>query len=261
MKRTGTALVVLLLVNAFSGNIEAGFADPLWEGAVGNFVRHDQVYARQIETEAAEYDGRGNRRAFRETAMAVTLDGDGRARSELTAVRDNGTAVPLADVITSASAAVTADNSEAAAAGREAALGIMHLSPFDPRLQDNVRYRRVSGPPGVAAATAAVEFAFTLETPTQLISGSAWLRAHDGIPLRSVATVEPLPRFVRELSVEQIFAESEAGHHVSEVRIKADGGFLFFRRRSEITMRFLDHARAIWPQTPGEAGPYPRRTE
>lgn len=256
MKRTTISIICLVLIGILSDNAPAAVADPLWERAVRLYERHHQLYAQRIETEAAEFDGRGNQRAFRETVMLVTLQPDGSALSVLTTLRDNGKPVDVTDATTSASAAVTADSSAASAEGREAAMSILHRSPFDPRLQDRVAYRRVTPATArdrtaegsemgrAASDEPSVEFRYTLETSSRLITGSAWLRVSDGVPVRSKATIDPLPRFVRELVVEQFFTESDVGHHVSEARIRAEGGFLFFQRRSEITMRFLDHACA-----------------
>lgn len=216
--------------------------DPLWNAAVELFDRNRDLYARRIQTEATELDGRGNPRLQRQTEIEVNLAADGTARSRLVSLRDNGRPQTVEDVTTAASAVVTADGGAPSDDSRIAAMAVMQHSPFDPLLQNQLRLTRVDYG-GPAAGAALAEYRYTLDTGALTISGTAWLSPADGTPLRLRATVAPLPRFVRELEVDQRFERSSAGWHASTATVRAEGGFLFVRRRVEIVMRFLDHVR------------------
>ena len=212
-------------------------ADALWDSAVRLFARDHALYATRIRTDVNEYDGRGNLRVTRQTEIEVRTDAGGVARSRLVWVRENGRDLAVADAVSSASEAVTPDSADPSREGQAAAMAVLELSPFDPELQSQIELLRING-----NAAPRAEYRYTLQRDQLSVHGTAWLDARDGTPVRLMATVAPLPRFVRQMTVEQHFTRSSLGWHTSRVNISAEGGFLFVRRRIEITMQFLDHA-------------------
>ena len=219
----------VLLTSLFISGLTA---DTLWQAAVELFAQNRSVHATRIQTDSAEYDGRGNQRFSRQTEIQVTTDARGIKQSRLVRLREDGREFQPTDAITSASDAVTPDSADPSGEGRAAAMAVLENSPFDPELQSRISVTRAGSEP---------KYHYTLEIDQRIVTGTAWLDPRDGTPFRLTATVSPLPRFVRELQVEQHFSRNSIGWHTSRASIGAEGGFLFIRRRIEIAMLFLDH--------------------
>ena len=219
----------VLLTSLFISGLTA---DTLWQAAVELFAQNRSVHATRIQTDSAEYDGRGNQRFSRQTEIQVTTDARGIKQSRLVRLREDGREFQPTDAITSASDAATPDSADPSNEGRAAAMAVLQNSPFDPDLQPAISVTRAGTEP---------KYHYTLELDQRSVTGTAWLDPQDGTPLRLTATIRPLPRFVHELQVEQHFAHNSIGWHTSRASIDAEGGFLFIRRRIEITLLFLDH--------------------
>ncbi|TVR34816.1 MAG: hypothetical protein EA404_01900 [Spirochaetaceae bacterium] len=104
----------VLLTSLFVSDLTA---DTLWQAAVELFAQNRSVYATRIQTDSAEYDGRGNRRFSRQTEIQVSSDARGIAQSRLVWLREDGRELPPNDAITSASDAVTPDSADPYAEG------------------------------------------------------------------------------------------------------------------------------------------------
>ncbi|TVR02732.1 MAG: hypothetical protein EA403_08430 [Spirochaetaceae bacterium] len=239
------ALFVSLLVLCAPLTVAPLTADPLWAAAVSHFARSRDIYASRMQTESAEFDGRGVRRSHREIEVAVSVTNTGEFSSRLLRARENGRDIAPGSV-TTGNPLFGADAQDAGDEGRAASMAAVEQSPFDPLLQSTVSYTRV-GSARTPGGLPAVEYRYTQTGAAHTISGTAWLNPQTGHPIALRASVTPLPRFVREMIVEQDFGVNENGWFTTEVRVRADGGFLFVRRSVHVDLRFMDHLRSPVP--------------
>ncbi len=220
-------------------------ADSLWSAAVSHFEQNRDVYASRMQTESAEFDGRGVRRSHREIEVAVSVTDTGEFASRLLRAREDGRELDPASLETG-NPLFGSDAQDAGNEGRAASMAAVEQSPFDPLIQNTVSFVRV-GTARAPGGSPAVEYRYTQTGAEHTISGTAWLNPQTGHPIALRASVTPLPRFVREMTVEQDFAVNDAGWFTTEVRVRADGGFLFVRRTVHVDLRFMDHRRSPVP--------------
>jgi hypothetical protein len=76
------------------------------------------------------------------------------------------------------------------------------------------------------------------------VTGTAWLAAASGVPVRLVYTLDPLPRFVTRFEVRETFAVVGELWALRSVEIEGDGRFLFVRRRVESRLEFSEYFRS-----------------
>lgn len=198
-----------------------------------------------METESTEFDGRGSRRSHRLIEVAVSVAGDGDFSSRLIRARENDRDIDP-ESVSEGNPLFGADAQDAGNEGRAASMVVVEQSPFDPRLQHAVTVERV-GRARAPDGSPAIEYRYTLRDPVHLVTGTVWLEPAHGHAIALRASVTPLPRFVREMTVEQDFAVNEEGWFTTEVRVRAEGGFLFVRRDVHVDLRFSEHRRSPVP--------------
>ena len=236
------ALLAFLLVLCAPMTVAPLTADPLWTAAVSHFEQSRDIYASRMQTESAEFDGRGVRRSHREIEVAVSVTDTGEFTSRLLRAREDGHDIDPESVGTG-NPLFGADAQDAGNEGRAASMAAVEQSPFDPELQAAVSFVRV-GSARAPGGSPVVEYRYTQTGSAHRISGTAWLDPQTGHPIALRASVTPLPRFVREMIVEQDFGVNEYGWFTTEVRVRAEGGFLFVRRTVHVDLRFMDHRRS-----------------
>jgi hypothetical protein len=221
-------------------------SDPLWQSAVNLFGQNRDVYAARMLTTSAEYDGRGQQRTIREVEMTMEVADDGSLTRSLVWVRQDGKPVDVSGDSTEIDPLFSSDAQATGHEGRAASMQVLENSPFDPEMQSRLHYRRV-GPVAGDNVDREIEFRYRLTAGSTTIEGQAWLCESTGAPRRLLATVSPMPRFVREMTVEQYFETSSAGWYTTEVNVRAEGGFLFIRRTVTVNLRFFDHRTSPVP--------------
>jgi hypothetical protein len=124
----------------------------------------------------------------------------------------------------------------------EWALGLDGSSPFDPSLQNRIRYQRIElggGP----ESTPCIAFRFIREMEfTAPLVGIAWLSEASGHPLEVRYTPTPPPGHVKEMEISMKYGLTpQDAWRPTDLVIDAFGKFLFFSKRLRSTIKITDY--------------------
>lgn len=226
---------------------QAVLADPLWQEAVDLYAAFGDLLPGRMEISFEQYNGRGNLVTAETTEIDVWVDTDGEVRSEILRATRNGEDVTeeRRENPQSGGPPFGGGTDEREDDEEGGPFSGLQRSPFDPEEQANV----VVTEPGAVElidGTRARRYDFVHTTgPDTATTGSAWLSAETGEPIRVEATIEPLPPLVDEFVIRQHYGRDEQDRWVTKLlEFDGTGNVLFIRRRIESRMVFSDYFRS-----------------
>jgi len=215
----------ILLVFSAAGASGAQISDPLWSAAVknasqtANWVPGDAAFLIQL------VDDKGMPQETWQTWYHLSASSTGDVVLDVVRAEHNGKD--------------TTHKEQETQKKRKNMPFTMGDNPFDPLVQDAVVARRLPDTALKNGVTcAAFDFRMKKRDAT-VISGTAWVDAHSGMPVEVSYGAQPLPRGVFTMTMSLLFSPAAPGQGLlSEVVLEGVGGFLFIKRnfRSTITL-------------------------
>ena len=205
-------------------------ADSFWSRAVESYDAGTGLNPGLMKIDSTEYDGRGSVRNAESAVYSLTWTG-GDPEVRILSVIRNG-----ADITSERRA-----NPEYQS-GRpiDGAAGGFGASPLDPTLQDTVT-TTFTGIETIDGRRARA-YRFGVAAESGAITGTAWIDAETGFPIRIAGRPDPLPRFVDVFEFRHEFGIGGNGAAVtSRITVDASGRLLLIRRRFVVTMEFSEH--------------------
>jgi hypothetical protein len=201
----------------------------LWQRATELYAGNDHWQAGRVDVSFVQYNRKDERISSHRSVLSVAVGPDGELETTVVESYEDGTeedknreGPPFGD-------------------GDENAFAVLEVSPFDPDEQHRVsaeplgRIRRLDG-------RTVVGYGYTVSGDGKHEAiGTAWLDQESGRPLSIEATIDPLPRYLEELTAYQRYSGPEGLWAPESLAFTARVKFLLFRRRIESSMVFSQY--------------------
>jgi hypothetical protein len=209
-------------------------AHSLWEKAVAIFEDNADLVARNTAIQMDVFDGRGNLKKRERSRLENYVGERGRVQSRYLEVTLNG-----ADITAQKRA------EQQSPLGEEGApFADLGQSPFQEAQQKNVRYAS-TGSVDYVEGRRALAFSFRHRMAGGgSNSGTAWLDAESGAPLKTIMTMDEAPFYVRRLELVKRYTVNENRWYLASLEVDAMGQFLLFQRVYDIRTQFTNHFRS-----------------
>ena len=209
-------------------------AHGLWQKAVVIFEENADLVARTTHIQMEVFDGGGNLAKREHTTLENYVGEGGTVQSRYLEATRNGT-----DITAQKRAERQSPLGE-----KGAPFADLGHSPFQRAHQENVSYAPTGGVDYVDGRRAlAFSFRHRMEGGGSN-SGTAWLDAESGAPLKTVMTMDEAPFYVRRLELVKRYTLSERRWYLASLEIDAMGQFLLFQRVYDIRTQFTNHFRS-----------------
>ena len=226
--------------------VPAAAASGLWQKAVEIHRRNNEWYPGRISILSEVLNRRGEPYSVTQLFFSLSLEADGRMRTELVRALKNGE-----DTTEKMKARVKIRSpQESMDPEKEETYSVtISDSPFDPERQKSVAFSP-RGERQVLFGHSCRRFDFTYRTtivrkgkPEELTwTGMAWLEEGSGLPVKLEFSLEPLPSRIRSLWTVYLYETARPDKWVlSHVQISGQGGFLFIKKRFRSTTTFSDY--------------------
>jgi hypothetical protein len=120
-------------------------------------------------------------------------------------------------------------------------ISLSSISPFSPESHEKVRYQRVAQETQRGFMCDVFEYSQVTEDGDQLV-GRSWLDSNTGIPIKVDYTMDPLPRFVKEMHTTILFNSSSPDSlYPIEIIMEGKGGILFLKKEIRTTIQLTEY--------------------
>ena len=234
MNRFGAkSLIVLFFLLADSPLVILGAdarVDTLWTKALAVFNANKEWTPARMEIQSEELTRRGETKNRERRIFKISVDKHNQMISEIIFAEKNGEDI------------TEKERSEREREGQDN--GLNFPSPFDPSVQDKVEVTPTDSLSYVNGHLCR-EFAVRMHwEKKRYYVGTGYLRADTGVPLRFVATVDPLPIFVQSIDIQIDYNDDPDNWYMDRVEFEGKGTIILITRWYKSALIFSDYFRS-----------------